>query len=145
MEPAWLDKRKAEYLYDDANTGPVFMDAENYEQFSLSRELLGEAMNFVKENAQVEVTFYEGTAIGLELPSNVDLLVKETEPAAKGNTVGKRSGSTPVRFEMAWIQLAPRWSLTRNTKCVALSAGGHCSGALRDDTQRGSRLPRSMQ
>jgi elongation factor P len=87
VEPVWLDKRKAEYLYDDANTGPVFMDGENYEQFSIPREVLGDAMDYVKPNGDVEITFYEGQAIGLELPPNVDLVVKETEPAAKGNTV----------------------------------------------------------
>jgi elongation factor P len=87
VEPAWLDKRPAEYLYDDATQGPVFMDSENFEQYSLSREVLGEAMNFVKPNQHVEVTFHEGTPIGLALPSNVELSVTETEPAAKGNTV----------------------------------------------------------
>ncbi|MHC5011999.1 MAG: elongation factor P [Planctomycetota bacterium] len=87
VEPAWLDKRKAEYLYDDPNSGPVFMDLENYEQYGLSREILGDAMNYVKPNAEVEVTFYEGTPIGLFLPANVELEIKETEPATKGNTV----------------------------------------------------------
>lgn len=87
VEKAWLDKRKAEYLYDDPNSGPVFMDQETYEQFSLPRDLLGDAMNFVKPNGEVEITFYEGTPIGLELPPNVDLEITETEPAAKGNTV----------------------------------------------------------
>jgi elongation factor P len=87
VEPAWLDTRKAQYLYDDATTGPVFMDLETYEQFSLDREILGDAMSYVKENDEVEVTFHEGTPIGLSLPAKVDLVVIETEPAAKGNTV----------------------------------------------------------
>jgi elongation factor P len=87
VESVWLDKREAEYLYDDATTGPVFMDSENFEQYSLSRDLLGDAMHFVKPNTKVEVTFYEGTAIGLSLPSSVELDITETEPAAKGNTV----------------------------------------------------------
>jgi elongation factor P len=87
VEQAWLDRRQAEYLYDDATTGPVFMDAENFEQYSLSRELLGEAMSFVKPNAHVEVTFHDGKPIGLSLPANVDLLVAETEPTVRGSTV----------------------------------------------------------
>lgn len=87
VEKAWLDKRKAEYLYDDPNTGPVFMDQESFEQYSLSKDLLGDAMNWVKPNEVVEVTFYEGTPIGLELPPNVVLEVKETDPATKGDTV----------------------------------------------------------
>jgi elongation factor P len=87
LESAWLDRRTAEYLYDDKATGPVFMDSENFEQFGLPREVLGDLMGYVKPNATVEVTFYEGTPIGLALPSNVELVVKETEPAVKGNTV----------------------------------------------------------
>lgn len=87
VDPVWLDKREAEYLYDDPNTGPVFMDAENFEQYGLSREVLGDSMNYVKPNQKVEVTFYEGTPIGLALPANVELDVVDTEPAAKGNTV----------------------------------------------------------
>ena len=105
VERAWLDKRKAEYLYDDANTGPVFMDQENYEQYSLPRDLLGEAMNFVKPNATVEVTFYEGTPIGLELPANVDLKVEETEPAAKGNTVS--NVQKPAKLETGYTAKVP--------------------------------------
>lgn len=87
VEPAWLDKRKAEYLYDDANTGPVFMDQETYEQYGLSKELLGESMRYVKPNEIVEVTFYDGSPIGLELPPNVVLQITETDPATKGDTV----------------------------------------------------------
>ncbi|MDF1701051.1 MAG: elongation factor P [Planctomycetota bacterium] len=87
VEGAWLDTRKAQYLYDDAQTGPVFMDLESYEQYSLDREILGEAMHYVKENEEVEVTFHDGSAIGLALPAKVELIVKETEPAVKGDTV----------------------------------------------------------
>jgi elongation factor P len=87
VESAWLDKRTAEYLYDDPATGPVFMDTENFEQYSLPRDLLRDTMGYVKPNAHVDVTFHEGTPIGISLPANVDLVVKDTEPAAKGNTV----------------------------------------------------------
>ncbi len=87
VEQVWLDKREAEYLYDDATTGPVFMDSENFEQYGLSREVLGDAMNYVKPNQKVEVTFHEGAPIGLALPANVELEIVDTEPAAKGNTV----------------------------------------------------------
>jgi elongation factor P len=86
VEPVWLDKRSCEFLYLDA-TGPVFMDQENFEQYTLSKEILGEAMGYIKPNGVVEVTFHEGVPIGVALPANVDLVIKETEPAAKGNTV----------------------------------------------------------
>jgi len=87
VEGAWLDKRKCEYLYTDAHTGPVFMDVENYEQFSLPKEVLGEAMDFIPPNTQVEVTFHEGTPLTILLPSSVELAVVETEPGIRGGTV----------------------------------------------------------
>ena len=87
VEPAWLDKRKCEYLYEDAATGPVFMDSENYEQFSLPKDVLGEAMNFIPPNTVVEVTFHEGKPLTIQLPSSVELEVVETEPGVRGNTV----------------------------------------------------------
>ncbi len=105
VEKAWLDKRKAEYLYDDANTGPVFMDKETFEQYSLPRDLLGDSMNWVKPNGDVEVTFYEGTPIGIELPANVELQITDTEPAAKGNTVS--NVQKPATLETGHIVKVP--------------------------------------
>ncbi len=87
VESAWLDTRPAQYLYDDASLGPVFMDNESYEQFSLPREVLADAMSYLLPNAEVEITFHETTPIGIRLPAKVELVVTETEPAAKGDTV----------------------------------------------------------
>ncbi len=85
VEVAYLDRRKAEYLYKDT-TGYVFMDSENYEQFILPEELVGDRMGLVRENTTIEVTFHETTPIGVELPPSVVLRVTEAEAAVKGNT-----------------------------------------------------------
>ncbi|HVG93365.1 MAG TPA: elongation factor P [Planctomycetota bacterium] len=87
IDQAWLDKKKCEYLYEDNQTGPVFMDSENYEQFSLPKDVLGEAMNYVPPNTVVEVTFHEGKPLTVQLPSSVELKVVQTEPGVRGNTV----------------------------------------------------------
>jgi elongation factor P len=87
VEQAWLDKRKCEFLYEDNQSGPVFMDSENYEQFSLPKDVLGDAMHFIPPNTVVEVTFHEGHPLTIQLPSSVELEVVETEPGARGNTV----------------------------------------------------------
>ena len=87
IEQAWLDKRKCEYLYMDHQSGPMFMDSENYEQFALPKEVLGEAMGFIPPNTVVEVTFHEGKPLTVQLPSSVELKVTQTEPGARGNTV----------------------------------------------------------
>ncbi len=86
LEVAFLDRRKAEYLYREGTGDYVFMDGETYEQFHLTQDLVGDKMGFVKENDTIEVTFHEGTPIGVELPSSVVLRVTEAEEAVKGNT-----------------------------------------------------------
>jgi elongation factor P len=86
LEVAYLDKKPCEYLYKDTHAGYVFMDSENYEQFHISEDLIGERMGYVKENTQAVVTFHGTTAIGLELPASVVLTVIEADPAVRGNT-----------------------------------------------------------
>jgi elongation factor P len=86
VDVAYLDKRKAEYIYRESNGDYVFMDPESYDQFQLPEALVGSAMGFVRENSTIEVTFHETTPIGVELPPSVVLTVKEAEEAVKGNT-----------------------------------------------------------
>jgi len=86
LDVAFLEKKKAEYLYKEANGDFVFMDSSDYEQFTLTSELVGDKMGFVKENTTVEVTFHGTTPIGVELPTSVVLEITEAEAAVKGNT-----------------------------------------------------------
>ena len=86
LETAFLEKKKAEYLYRESSGQYVFMDSESYEQFHLPEDLVGDKMGFVKENTQVEVTFHGTSPVGVELPTQVVLEVTEAEPATKGNT-----------------------------------------------------------
>ncbi len=86
FEIAYLDKKKAEYLYKDTSGNYIFMDQVSFEQIPLSEDLVGDKMPFVKENTVVDVTFHETTPIGVELPVSVTLLVTESEAAVKGNT-----------------------------------------------------------
>jgi elongation factor P len=85
VEQAYLEKRTMEYLYKDRD-GYVFMDTETYDQDTLSEDLVGELMPYLKEGNRVEVTLHDGKALSLELPSTVELKVVETEPALKGAT-----------------------------------------------------------
>jgi elongation factor P len=105
VETAWLDSRKAQYLYMDPNTGPIFMDSETFEQFGLDKDVLGELMGYVKENEEVEVTFHEGTPISLNLPAKVELVITETEPAVKGDTVN--SVQKPATLETGLVIKVP--------------------------------------
>ncbi|MEM7263346.1 MAG: elongation factor P [Planctomycetota bacterium] len=86
LETAYLDKKTAEYLYPEGDAF-VFMDTSDYEQFTLQATIVGDLMPFVKHNSTVQVTFYEGNPITVDLPPSVTLEVTETEPGFKGDTV----------------------------------------------------------
>ena len=86
FEPAYLERKRAQYLYRESNGDYVMMDEENYEQFHLEADLVAEKMAYVKENQTVEVTFHESTPIDIDLPPSVVLEVVEAEAAVKGNS-----------------------------------------------------------
>lgn len=86
IETAFMDRKNAEYLYPEGDSF-VFMDTDDYEQFNLQKEMVGELMPYVKLNSQISVTFYEGNPITVDLPASVELQVSETEPGFKGDTV----------------------------------------------------------
>jgi elongation factor P len=81
-----LDRREMEYLFSDG-TGATFMDTESYEQYTLNEDVLGNALKFLRPNAKTGVLLYEGNPIQLELPSSVELTVKDCPPEVKGATV----------------------------------------------------------
>jgi elongation factor P len=86
IEPVYLDSRPSQYLYKDS-IGPVFMDNENFEQFHLSAEVVGEAMQYIVDGTTVTVVFAEGAPLTVQLPPVAVLTVTEAEDAARGDTV----------------------------------------------------------
>jgi elongation factor P len=86
VERISLDEQEMEYMYDDGDSY-YFMNTENYEQMHLSKEMLGDGVWYLIPQLKVNVEFYEGKAISVELPPSVEMLIKETEPSLKGATV----------------------------------------------------------
>lgn len=86
IEPVYLDSRDAQYLFKDS-LGYTFMDNESFEQFVLSAEVIGDAMQYITDNSNVTVVFCEGEALTVQLPPTVALEIVETENAARGDTV----------------------------------------------------------
>lgn len=74
------------FLYKDEN-GFNFMDQTSYEQISMHPDHLGDAPNYLIENLQVKVVFFNDRAVGVEVPKSVNLRVVQTDPGHKGNTV----------------------------------------------------------
>ena len=85
LETATLEQRTTDYLYHDGNHY-YFMDTTTYEQFALDREVVGDRHLYLKEGFQIQIEFFEGTPIGIQMPATVDLQVVETEPELKGAT-----------------------------------------------------------
>ena len=93
---AYVERKKMEYSYNDG-TLYYFMDQETYELEPLDASALDDSFKFVKENDVCTIMSYKGKVFGVEVPNFVDLVVTETEPGFKGDTV---QGSTkPATLE----------------------------------------------
>jgi elongation factor P len=104
VEKAILDEQEMEYLYDDGEYF-YFMNTDNYEQMHLTRELLGDATDYLIPQLKVSVEFYEGKPISVELPPTVDMTVVETEPGLKGSTVS--NVTKPAKMETGLVVQVP--------------------------------------
>lgn len=85
VEKAELETHQMQYLYSDKN-GHCFMNVETYEQIILNDEILQDALLYIVPDTIVDVQFYEGNPVAIELPQTVVLEVIETEPHLKGAT-----------------------------------------------------------
>jgi elongation factor P len=82
-----LDIVESSYLYTDSE-GSHFMDQESFETLTLSKEMMGNALNFLGEGTLIQLHKFNGNPIGLQLPEKVELEVAYTEPGARGDTSG---------------------------------------------------------
>jgi elongation factor P len=104
IEKINVDEVQMEYLYNDGDDY-YFMNTENYEQIHLSKEILGAAVDYLISNLQIKVEFYDGRAVGVELPQTVDLTVIETEPGLKSATAS--SVTKPAKTETGLVVQVP--------------------------------------
>ncbi|MCY7376918.1 MAG: elongation factor P [Pyrinomonadaceae bacterium] len=91
-----LEQHDMEYLYSDGEHHH-FMNTENYEQVSLREEELGDAVQWLMPNLKIQVEFYDGTPIGVQLPASMELTVRDTEPIMKGATAS--NSNKPATLE----------------------------------------------
>ena len=82
---ARIDRVDMQYLYEDGDLYN-FMNVENYEQLALNKDIIGDALKFVKENETVKVCSYNGKVFSVEAPLFVELEITDTEPGFKGDT-----------------------------------------------------------
>ncbi|EPX63182.1 Translation elongation factor P [Cystobacter fuscus DSM 2262] len=99
-----IEEKAMQFLYvQDGDY--YFMDKRNFEQTFLSEKVLGEAKNFLKENIDADVLFWNGKAIAVTLPNSVDLKVSKCDPGVRGDTV---SGALkPATLETGFVVNVP--------------------------------------
>jgi len=104
VERASLEEHEMEYLYDDGEFF-YFMNTETFEQMHLTKDLLGDATYFLIPSIKLNVEFYEGSPVGVELPPAVVMTVMETEPGLKGATVS--NVTKPAKMETGLVVQVP--------------------------------------
>lgn len=99
-----LEEKKMQYLYAEGAQF-YFMDTETYEQTFLTEEQLGESKNYLQEHITINVLFYQGKPIGVDLPTFVVLTVAKTDPGLRGDTAS--GGSKPATMETGAVIQVP--------------------------------------
>ncbi len=96
VETATVDKRAMTYLYKEGSDF-IFMDADTYDQVPVPATTVGEAANYLLDNAEVAVAVHEGTPLYLELPTSVELVISHTDPGLQGDR--STGGTKPATVE----------------------------------------------
>jgi elongation factor P len=104
VERAVLEEVEFEFLYSDAE-GQHFMNVQTFEQINLTKELLGDAVDYLIPNLPVKVVFYEGKPIGILLPDTIDMTVVDTEPSIQKATAS--AVMKPAKLETGLIVNVP--------------------------------------
>lgn len=120
VDVVFLETREFTYSYKDGDDY-VFMDGETFEQVTLNGDMVGESMIFLRENDPCKITFYDGKALGLEVPQNVTLTVVETEPGIKGATAAAQT--KPATLETGLIVQVPSF-ITQGESIVVETTDG---------------------
>ena len=97
-------ENEVDFLYE---AGGVynFMDPSSYEQYEVSTDILGDAINFMTENLKVSMLFYKGKPINVDLPNHVVLEVVECDPAVRGDTV--QGATKPAKLQTGFTVHVP--------------------------------------
>lgn len=104
LEEVELERRRSQYLYAD-DTGFHFMDLENYDQFVLTQDQLGEKARYLTDGVEIEVSYIDGRPVSVVPPMFVVLEVTETEPNYRGDTA--TGGGKPAKLSTGLVVDVP--------------------------------------
>ncbi|MCE3005525.1 MAG: elongation factor P [Alphaproteobacteria bacterium] len=109
VERVQIDSRQANYLYADGDN-LTFMDNENYDQFTLPKSLVGDALPFLQDNMTVGIEMYEGTPISVTLPGTAVCEIVDTEAVVKNQTAS--SSYKPAKLDNGVRVMVPPYITT---------------------------------
>ena len=121
---AEVETPTVQYLYPDGDMHN-FMNTETFEQFSITEDVLGNALKYISEGDTIEVTIHEGVPLSVEVASAVTLEIGETEVGLRGDT---QSGATkPAKTTTGLILQVPLF-ISTGDRIVVNSTTGECAG-----------------
>jgi elongation factor P len=126
LDRATLEQHDMQYLYKDGD-GYCFMNTISYEQVTLSSDIIGDAISYIKPEMTIEVEFYGTEAVGVALPPSVDLQVVDTAPGIKGATASAQV--KPATLETGVVVQVPPFVNPGDTVRVNTDTGEYLSRA----------------
>ncbi len=126
IEKVMVDEISMEFLYNDGDDY-YFMNPVDFEQTVLKGSTLGDAVEYLTPNLQIKVSYHDGQAVGIDLPSAVELTVVETEPGLKSATAS--SVTKPAKTETGLVVQVPSFINEGEKIRVDTSEGAYLSRA----------------
>ena len=126
VEESEIGKSKAQYLYKESDSF-AFMDMENYDQFSLSAEVIGDMANYLVEGTEVTLLSWNDTPINVEIPVKVTLKVIDAPPGIKGDTAS--GGDKMVTLETGLQVTTPLFVKEGDSLIINTDKGTYVSRA----------------
>ena len=105
FRPVRTESKKMQYLYDSGDAA-IFMDSQDYDQIEITKEQLGDSMQWVLPNAEVDVLFVDEQPGDVQVPSAIEMKVVQTDPGLKGDTASG-GGNKPATLESGVIVQVP--------------------------------------
>ena len=124
LTPASVERRKAQYIYSEDDLY-YFMDSETFDQSPLTKDQLGESLQFLVEQINVDLILSEGNPVTIELPTSIDIKVTDAPPGHKGDTA--QGGNKPATLETGLVVQVPLFINSGETVKVDTRTGEYLS------------------
>jgi len=127
FRPVRTESKKMQYLYDSGDAA-VFMDSRDYEQIEIPSAALGDSMQWVLPNSEVEVLFVDELPSDVQVPGSIEMKVTQTDPGVKGDTASG-GGTKPATLESGVVVQVPLFIDEGETVRVDTRSGEYVSRA----------------